>query len=79
MTLIVMAYAYHSIKGFILISWVLLSFIIPSIPFVNFTINIILPLFTTEFLFLYFINIPGLFDLASWVNNPIYKYLGYEF
>ena len=59
MCLIVMAYVYHSSKGFLLLTWVLLSFVVPTFQFVSFTVVVVVPIFTIDFLWLYFINIPG--------------------
>lgn len=71
-----MAYAYHSTKGFVLLSWVLLSFMLPLLPFVNFTVLILLPIFTLEFLYIYVMNIPLLFNLSA-LNNFVFTYFGY--
>lgn len=62
---ILMAYAYHGIGGLILLSWVLLSFVVPTISFVNATVKCFVPLYATLFFYLYFINIRGLLSFYS--------------
>jgi len=62
---IIYSYAYHGWPAFIILSWVLASFMTPALPFVNCTTYIYLPIFTAGFFFTYFINIPTLFELTE--------------
>jgi hypothetical protein len=73
-----MAYAYFGYKGFVLLSWVLISFIMHLIPFVEYTVKLILPIFTFEFLFIYFVNIPGIFNSAQFEEHWMLNWFGYE-
>lgn len=58
---VVMAYLYHSSAGFIALTWVLFTFLIPLVEFVKFTIYVFTPLMTFVLFYLYTINIPGVF------------------
>ena len=62
---IVYSYAYHGYPAFLILTWVLASFITPAVPFTSCTTYIYLPLFTVAFFFTYFINIPRLFALTE--------------
>lgn len=70
---ILMAYAYHGIGGLVLLTWVLLSFVVPTITFVNSTIKYFIPIYVTLFLYLYFINVRGLLPLYSDFTNQPYQ------
>lgn len=69
-----MAYAYHGFGGLVLLTWVLLSFVVPTVSFVKYTVKIFIPLYIVLFLYLYFVNIRGLlafyFDLANQTYAP---------
>jgi hypothetical protein len=54
-----LAYFYSSAAGILIMLWVLLSFILPLVPFINFTVLVVTPFFTVLLLYLYFINIVG--------------------
>lgn len=58
---IVYSYAYHGYPAFIILTWVLGSFMISAVPFVNCTTYLYLPTFLVGFFYTYFINIPGIF------------------
>ena len=58
---IIFSYAYHGYPAFIILTWVLFSFMMPLSKFVNCTTYIYLPIFFVGFFFTYFINIPGIF------------------
>ncbi len=61
------SYAYHGWPTFIILTWVLASFILPLSFIVPITINIYFPYFAIGTFFTYFTNIPRLFDLED--NN----------
>jgi hypothetical protein len=71
---ILMAYAYHGFGGLILLTWILLSFVMPTVSFVNGTVKYFIPLYIALFCYLYFINIRGFldfcFDLFSQYGKP---------
>lgn len=58
---VVLAYFYYGAIGFLLLSWTLLSFMVPLVNFVFYTIILVTPLLSFAFVFFFFINIPGLF------------------
>ena len=58
---IIYSYAYHGYPAFIILTWVLLSFMSPAAKFVNCTTYLYLPIFLVGFFYTYFINIPGIF------------------
>ena len=58
---LVQAYYYHSFPALILLTWLLFSFMINLASYVSFTIAVFTPIYTITFIYLYFINIPGLF------------------
>ena len=78
---VIMAYAYHGQAGLILLTWVLLSFMVPGITFVNATVVFVLPIYITLFLYLYFLNLSGLGQVVETLNptNPIYTKYGLVF
>lgn len=58
---IIFSYAYHGYPAFIILTWVLASFMTPATKFVNCTTYLYLPIFFVGFFYTYFINIPGIF------------------
>lgn len=58
---IILAYWYHGYKGLFFLTWTLLSFMLHLVPFVYWTVAFVTPMVTIMFLFVYFINIPGIF------------------
>ena len=74
-----MAYVYHSSKGFALLTLVLLSFVVHTYSFVSFVVVVVVPIFTIDFLFLYFINIPEFIVVQGFKGTYLYTLIGYEY
>jgi hypothetical protein len=55
----VIAYYYHSSAGFVMLTWTLMTFLIPLVDFIKLTVYFFTPLLTFVYFYLYFINIPG--------------------
>lgn len=58
---VIYSYAYHGYPALLILTWVLMSFMVSAVPFVNCTTYFYLPIFTVGFFYTYFINIPGIF------------------
>ena len=54
---ILMAYGYFGTMGFVLLTWILLSFLLPLRKFLEFTCWVYVPLYALMFAYLYFINL----------------------
>lgn len=81
---IIISYAYHGYPAFVILTWVLLSFMTPNYPFVNCTSYLYLPIFTCGFIFTYFININGIFltyesGSKQFIYAPIFSDFGRSF
>jgi hypothetical protein len=79
---LIFAYFYFGYPSSLLLTWLLLSFIVPLVGFVKWTTYIYLPLFTTAFFYLYFINIERLFLLENEARSGwewLFEYFGMIF
>lgn len=65
------AYAYNEYAGFVVLSWVLLSFILKLEIFAKWSKRIYLPLFIAAFFYEYVINIQALFKTAPGIFEDI--------
>ena len=78
---LILAYAYHGTPAFLVLTWLLLSFIVPIVNFVSCTVFLYLPLFTVALFFEYFINIPGIFidSKGTILNKELFSDFGRPF
>lgn len=65
------SYAYNEYAGFVVLSWVLLSFVLKLEVFVKWTKRIYLPLFVLAFFYEYVINIQFLFKSAPGIFEDV--------
>ena len=72
------AYAYDEYAGFLVLTWVLLSFIIKMEYFNKWSKMIYLPLFTLAFFYEYLINIQFLFSSAPGIFEDVPRYKEYN-
>lgn len=71
---VIIAYAYYGYAGFLILSWVLLSFICPMVGFVKWSTRLYLPVFMLAFFYEYTINIQCLVQLPKKESISFYKY-----
>jgi hypothetical protein len=69
---VILSYAYHGLPAIISLTWVLISFMVPLYPFVNFTIYTYLPLYVAGLFFQYYVNIPGIYFTREGFGKVVY-------
>mmetsp|Transcript_33905 Transcript_33905/g.33008 ORF Transcript_33905/g.33008 Transcript_33905/m.33008 type:complete len:302 (+) Transcript_33905:166-1071(+) len=75
---VVVCYQHHNVRSFVLLNWLLLSFILNEITFINLTTYLVMPLYVVLYLFTFFINIPFPF-LTAFHQTPFFLTSGFEF